>query len=136
MQGGVNTQMPINYSQLESKQIISNRQHVLDDSTVNSYIEAVEDQSSGVTNVPPMAIAALSLKGVIQDLEITGGTLHVGQEITFKNSINTPQTLLSQAEVIQNSLRGNQRFLVIGIMVTDGEGKEVMEARSTIMIPE
>ena len=136
MQGGVNTLMPINYSQLESKQIISNRQHVLDDSTVNSYIEAVEDQSSGVTNVPPMAIAALSLKGVIQDLEIPGGTLHVGQEITFKHSINTPQTLLSQAEVIQNSLRGNQRFLVIGIMVTDGEGKEVMEARSTIMIPE
>ena len=71
MQGGVNTLMPINYSQLESKQIISNRQHVLDDSTVNSYIEAVEDQSSGVTNVPPMAIAALSLKGVIQDLELS-----------------------------------------------------------------
>ncbi|MEE2885285.1 MAG: hypothetical protein VX701_06285 [Chloroflexota bacterium] len=128
--------MPINYSQLTSKQIVSNRQHVLDDSAVNSYIEAVDDQYSSVTNVPPMAIAALSLKGVIQDLEIPGGTLHVGQEITFKGAINIPQTLLSQASVIQNSLRGNQRFLVIGMLVTDEQGNEVMEARSTIMIPE
>ena len=136
MQCGVNALMPINYSQLTSKQIISNRQHILDDSTVNSYIEAVDDRSGSLTNVPPMAIAALSLKGVIQDLEIPGGTLHVGQEITFKGAVNTPQTLLSQATVIQNSLRGNQRFLVIGMLVTDGKGNEVMEARSTIMIPE
>ena len=70
MHCGVNSLMPINYSQLTSKQIVSNRQHVLDDSAVNSYIEAVDDQYSSVTNVPPMAIAALSLKGVIQDLEI------------------------------------------------------------------
>jgi len=136
MHCGVNSLMPINYSQLTSKQIVSNRQHVLDDSAVNSYIEAVDDQYSSVTNVPPMAIAALSLKGVIQDLEIPGGTLHVGQEITFKGAINIPQTLLSQASVIQNSLRGNQRFLVIGMLVTDEQGNEVMEARSTIMIPE
>ena len=76
--------MTVDHASLEPGQTISDRRYTLDDAAVSLYVAAVGDRSGlyeagdGVT--PPMAVAALGLRGVVEDLRIPGGTLHTSQE--------------------------------------------------------
>ncbi|MDA1347479.1 MAG: MaoC family dehydratase [Chloroflexi bacterium] len=127
--------MPIDYAELLANQVVSDQRYVLDDAAVSAYVEAVGDTSASSETAPPMAIAALSLRGVVQDLAIPGGTLHVGQEIQFKGAVSPPETLDCRATLLQNSVRGEWRFLVVRLEVEDSRGTQVMEGKSTIMVP-
>lgn len=133
--------MPIDYSTLVSGQEISNRTYDLDVTVVSRYVEAVADQTSlrseadGRELVPPMAVAALSLRGVVNDLAIPGGTLHAGQELEFKKTVAIGDTLACRATLLQNSVRGEWRFIVVQLGVEDDKGREVMAGKSTIMLP-
>ena len=130
--------MPVNYAKLGPGDEISRRTLILDEESVNRYAEAVADANivydeKGRRMVPPMAIAALSLGGVINDLEIPGGTVHASQELVFPKAVPVGSALGCTAKLIQNSTRGEWRFMVVDIRVT-GDG-EVMSGKSTIMLP-
>ena len=133
--------MPIDYSRLNPGDEISEKTYLLDAATVSRYIDAVVDRSrrdigeEGREAVPPMAVAALSLRGVVNDLQIPGGTLHVGQELEFCGAVSEGETLDCSATLVQNSVRGDWRFLVVRLEVANGEGIMVMGGKSTIMLP-
>ena len=133
--------MSVDYSQLTPGETISSRQLTLDSSTISKYREAVVDDSQlyseldGRELAPPMAIAALGLQGVIEDLAIPGGTLHVGQELSFIGAVPVGETLTCQAKLAQNSTRGELRFIVVTMQVEDGQGRKVVEGKSTITVP-
>ena len=65
----------------------------MDIETVSRYVDAVGDETfdspvmrgedSKQVCVPAMAVAAISVRGVVNDLQIPGGTLHLGQELQF-----------------------------------------------------
>ena len=95
--------------------------------------ELLEDDL-GRELVPPMAVAALSIRGAVEDLRIPGGTLHAGQEIRFSRAVALGTRLNCVATLTQNSVRGDWRFLVVDCSVTDNDS-EVMTGKSTIMIP-
>ncbi len=133
--------MTVDYAGLTPGQEISNRACVLDSATVLRYVDAVGDKSTlppaldGGEIVPPMAVAALTLRGVLADLAIPGGTVHAGQELEFKRSVQVGDTLACRARLAQSSVRGEWRFMVISIEACDGGGREVMEGKSTIIVP-
>ena len=133
--------MSVDYAKLAPGQEISRQTYTLDADAVSRYIDAVGDQSwLGSENeardlAPPMSVAALSLRGVVNDLAIPGGTLHVGQEVEFCGAVRTNTVLDCTATLMQNSVRGDFRFLVVGLEVKDGSGQRVMLGKSTIMIP-
>jgi acyl dehydratase len=133
--------MSVDYAQLAPGQEISSRTVVLDAVAVSRYVEAVEDRSAGLTSelggdpTPPMAIAALTLRGVLTDLAIPGGTVHAGQELEFKGAVRVGETLASRATLAQNSVRGAWRFMVVQVQAVDSTGRTVMEGKSTIMVP-
>ena len=133
--------MSIDYSTLAPGQEISNQVYDLDATVVSRYVGAVADESrlrdehDGRELVPPMAVAALSLRGVVNDLAIPGGTLHAGQELEFKGPVAVGDALACRATLIQNSVRGEWRFMVVKLGVEDGQGREVMAGKSTIMLP-
>ncbi len=133
--------MSVNYAELAPGQEISSRTVVLDAATVSRYVEAVEDRSAGPTSetagdpTPPMAIAALTLRGVLTDLAIPGGTVHAGQELEFKGAVSVGETLACRATLAQNSVRGDWRFMVVRLQAEDSTGRIVMEGKSTIMVP-
>ena len=133
--------MSVDYSKLVPGQKISGRSYVLDVETVSRYIDAVDDRSRLYSEdnkrglVPPMAVSALSLRGVINALEIPGGTLHVGQEFEFGRSVEVGESLECTATLTQNSVRGEWRFMVVEVEVDDSEGRRVMDGKSTIMVP-
>ena len=133
--------MSVNYAELTPGQEISSRTVVLDAATVSRYVEAVEDSSAGPASeigsgpTPPMAIAALTLRGVLTDLAIPGGTVHAGQELEFKAVVRVGETLACRATLAQNSVRGDWRFMVVRVQAKDSTGRVVMEGKSTIMVP-
>ena len=133
--------MPIDYSKLTLGDSVSKRTYVLDAATVSRYIDAVADRSrveigdEGRDAVPPMAVAAMSLRGVVNDLQIPGGTLHVGQELQFSEAVSEGETVDCSATLVQNSVRGDWRYMVVRLVALDSKGREVMGGKSTIMLP-
>ena len=133
--------MSVDYAALVPGQEISSQAVILDAATVSRYVEAVEDRSVGPASeisggpAPPMAIAALTLRGVLTDLAIPGGTVHAGQELEFKGTVRVGETLACKATLAQNSVRGDWRFMVVRVQAEDSTGRIVMEGKSTIMVP-
>jgi len=133
--------MSIDYATLLPGQTVSRRSYLLDAGTVAGYVDAVEDRSrewnkSGDDSfAPPMAVTALALRGVINDLAVPGGTLHVGQEIDFKEAVQPGEPLDCEAKVAQNSVRGEWRFMTVQLAVKDAKGRQVMTGKSTIILP-
>ena len=130
----------ISYSDLEIGTIVSKQSYVLDRESVQKYILAVEDstfstvaESSNIA--PPMSIAALSLRGVVNDLNIPGGTLHIGQELSFLKTVPVGMYLECEAVLSSNSVRGDFRFMVVDLSVRDDVKEHVMKGKSTIMLP-
>jgi acyl dehydratase len=133
--------MPLDYAALAVGDTISDRTFPIDTNAVEKYVGAVRDQS-GVFDgadsepiVPPMAVAAFALRGVLEDLGIPNGTLHTGQEMTFSGAVPVGDTLSCQAKVAQNSVRAGFRFIGVGMDVRDRSNRQVMSAKSMIMVP-
>jgi len=130
----------ISYSELEIGTIVSKQSYLLDRESVQKYILAVEDSTNSTvaesSNIaPPMSIAALSLRGVVNDLNIPGGTLHIGQELSFLKTVPVGMYLECEAVLSSNSVRGYFRFMVVDLGVRDDVKEHVMKGKSTIMLP-
>ena len=129
------------YGELQPGQEISRHSYRVDESLVSDYVTAVQGEAPAMKNecgvqfVPAMAVAALSIRGVVQDLRIPGGTVHAGQELEFMSAVAIGNSLECVATLMQNSIRGDWRFLVIDCRVTNGDSADVMTGKSTIMVP-
>ena len=129
------------YGELKPGTQISSKEYELEPDLVSDYVDAVQHQNGlleddqGRDLVPPMAVAALSIRGAVEDLRIPGGTLHAGQEIRFSRAVAVGTRLNCVAMLTQNSVRGDWRFLVVDCRVTEDDDSEVMTGKSTIMIP-
>ena len=133
--------MPLDYVNLSIGDVVSCREFVLDLDTVSEYVAAVGDRSnvfepeSVSPMVPPMAIGALSLRGVLDDLGIPPGTLHAGQEMEVFDSVLVGETLKCRATIAQNSVRRGVRLVGVKMDVVRGARTIVMSAKSMIMVP-
>lgn len=129
------------YAELKPGRRFSDRIYALDSDMVAGYVRAVQDANplapdeSGREVVPPMAVAALGLRGAVEDLRIPGGTLHAGQEFDFAAAVRVGDSLRCEASIAQNSVRGGWRFLVVECKATDDGGAQVMSGKSSLMIP-
>ena len=134
--------MPVDYSLLEPGHQISSHSYILYEDTISRYVEAVGGQhpmrseENGKAFVPPMAVAAMWLRGVVKDLAIPGGTLHIGQELEFKRAVTTGETVKCLATVVQNTVRRGMRFMVVKLEIDGVDGRRVMEGRGTLTLPE
>ena len=128
------------YGELKPGTQVSRKIYDLEPDLVSDYVDAVQHENGlleddqGRELAPPMAVAALSIRGAVEDLRIPGGTLHAGQEIGFTRAVAVGTRLVCVATLTQNSVRGDWRFLVVDCSVTEDDS-EVMTGKSTIMIP-
>ena len=133
--------MSIDYSILETGQIISSRTYCLSADVVERYVEAVGGRppmligTTKVPAVPPMAVASLSLRGVVEDMGIPSGTLHSGQELEFHMVVSVGESVKCEASISQSSVRGGRQFVTVALSVCDSEGLQVMSGKSTLVTP-
>ncbi len=110
----------------------------VDSATVADYLKAVEEdniiyQNTGL--VPPMALAALALKALINTISMPPGTIHVSQEFEFIAAANTRDTLTSQARVSRVQERGKLHLMTVDISVVNQEQKPVLAGKTSFVLP-
>ncbi len=133
--------MPHDYAGLSVGDTISDRIFPVGIDGVEKYAAAVRDESGifdpsdARPTVPPMAVATFALRGVLDDLGIPEGTLHVGQEMSFLGAVSVGDELHCRAVISQNAVKTGFRLLAVGMDVRDGDDRQVMTAKSTILVP-
>ena len=133
--------MSRDYAALAVGDTISDRTFPLGLEGVERYTSAVRDESGvfdpmdELPTVPPMAVATFALRGVLDDLGIPEGTLHVGQEMAFLGAVCADEELNCKATIAQNAVKTGFRLLAVGMEVRDRNDRQVMTAKSTILVP-
>ena len=133
----------LEYESLVLGDIVSERFYSVDSDTVEVYLEAIgasskpADPDNDGKNwfAPPMSVAALGLRGVIQDLSIPEGTLHVSQDLEFNQTVKVGARLFCQAKLSQNSTRSGKRFIAVDLKVEDTNRATVLTGKSTLVMP-
>jgi acyl dehydratase len=126
------------YQDLKAGQEFPPAAFQVDSATVVDYLKAVEEdnviyQNTGL--VPPMALAALALKALIDTISMPPGTIHVSQEFEFIDAVNTRDTLTSQAKVSRVQERGKLHLMTVNISVVNQEQKPVLAGKTSFVLP-
>ena len=129
---------PLDIATLAAGETLPQVSYVLDAASVEAYRNAVEDGSLLYREepklVPPMAVAALALRGLLEALSMPPGTIHAGQELTFSQALPVGAQVSCNLTIAQNSVRGEWRFVTVEISVTQQE-REVLRGKTTLLVP-
>ncbi len=116
----------------------------LDAGDVHRYLEAVEDRSNaygqgpegGPAWVPPLAVATMALRAILEQVKLPAGAVHTGQEVEFQRAVPVGASLRSQARVAQRSeMRGVVVSVVEFDVAEDGAAAPAVVGRATLMAP-
>ena len=82
-----------------------------------------------------MAVAALSLKALIDAISMPPGTVHVSQEFEFLANVKTGDTLTSRAVVSRVQERGKLHLINVDTSVLNQESKPVLKGKTGFILP-
>ncbi len=105
---------------------------------VREYVAAVEDEAIGTLDgdlAPPMAVAALAVRSLLEGAELPPGAIHVGQEMTFLRPLRAGERLAVQARVASRGERQGWVLMGIDLNVDDESRGQVMTGRATVTMP-
>jgi acyl dehydratase len=115
----------------------------LEEAAVRGYLEAVEDaalsalcQAEGQAWAPPMAVAALALRGLMEAMGLPAGAVHASQEFEFRRPVAVGERLASRAWVAHRSQRSGWLALAVEMEATDEAGEAVLAGRASVLIPQ
>jgi acyl dehydratase len=110
----------------------------LTDDWVDGYISAVEDEAIaaalGDGAVPPMAVAALGVRALLEHAGLPTGTLHAGQELAFSSPVRRGDTLTASARVGSRGERAGWVLMGVDLRV-ERPGETVMTGRGLLSFP-
>ncbi|MGQ9572441.1 MAG: MaoC family dehydratase [Dehalococcoidia bacterium] len=116
---------------------------VLDEEAVARYLEAVEDEAfprvaeaEGEAWVLPMAVAALVLRSLMEEMALPVGSIHTSQELEFVRPVEVGEHITCRAWVGYRSQRGGYWVLAVELEAADETGQPVLAGRSTVMVPQ
>jgi hypothetical protein len=101
---------------------------------VRAYLAAVGDANDYGHTVPPLAIAALGLNRLQEQIALPEGSLHTGQEVEHHGLVLVGQTVTLTGRIAQRSERQGFVISVIEFEVA-GAASVAIRARTTIMAP-
>lgn len=129
----------IEYSQLETGYEFPPSLYKLDASVVATYLKAVEDTSYPYENnkvVPPMAIAASAIAALSRSICLPPGTIHISQELEFRDEARIDDGLTGYARVNRKWSRGRFHFLDVEFNICGHDQKTVLTGRTSFILPQ
>jgi acyl dehydratase len=105
---------------------------------VREYVASVEDGAIGEIDgdyVPPMAIAALALRALLEGARLPDGAIHLGQELAFLRPVRVGEKLHASARVVSRGERQGWVLTGVEMDVTAGDGSPVMRGRALATMP-
>ena len=104
---------------------------------VADYIAATGDETTQKLDgdlVPPMALAALSIRALIEASPLPPGTLHAGQELSFRRAVRIGEELTAKAHIVSRGERPGWVLMSVEFKVS-AAGEPVMSGRATVTFP-
>ena len=129
--------MPVSLASLRRGHDFPPARFTLSPEWVGEYTSAVGDEaigSAGEGLVPPMAVAALSIRALIQASPLPDGSLHAGQELSFRRPVRVGEELTVNARIVSRGERAGWVLLSVDFDAQAG-GETVMTARGTLTFP-
>ena len=105
---------------------------------VQEYVAAVEDGAIGGLGwdvVPPMAVAALSIRALLDSAKLPPGAIHLGQDLAFLRPVGMGERLSVRARVASRGERQGWVLMGIDLNVEDELRASVMMGRATVTMP-
>jgi acyl dehydratase len=102
---------------------------------VAEYRAAVEDQIDAPGDLPPLALAAFSIRALLDQAALPEGAIHVSQEVSFLNRVEPGGTVVSRARVASRGERRGWVLMGMELSIVDEGGKSMMSGRATITFP-
>ncbi len=105
---------------------------------VSEYTAAVEDGAVGsVPDIPypPMALAAFSVRALLDQASLPGGAIHVAQELNFALDAESSDVLIARARIASRGERQGWVLMSIELEIGDETGSPLMSGRATITFP-
>jgi len=117
----------------------------LDPAMVQRYLAATDDDNalywheSAPRVVPPLAVAALSLRAIAAGVSLAPGSIHSAQDLTFHRAVTVGETLQARARVVTASKRRDFTALAIestiGAVDADGEPAAISGRMTLLAAP-
>ncbi|HSP56329.1 MAG TPA: MaoC family dehydratase [Dehalococcoidia bacterium] len=104
---------------------------------VAGYVAATCDETTGTVcpeAVPPMALAAVSIRALLDSAKLPAGAIHVGQELAFYRMVRAGERLSIHARIVSRGERAGWVLLAVDVAVESG-GDNVMSGRSVVTFP-
>src|SRR5437667_967663 len=104
---------------------------------VAGYVRSVEDDAIGSVvefGFPPLALAACSIRALLDQAALPDGAIQVGQELSFSLNRDTESEVGARARVAS---RGERQGWVVGGIELSGEmgsGAGMMSGRATLTL--
>lgn len=110
---------------------------------VARYFRAIGATDGTETNqavsqfVPPLAVIALALSGLQEQIPLPAGAIHAGQELQTHRVLPVPSVLQCDAVISQRAQRAGWIILSIDIAATmDDDGQPAVSGRTTLLLPD
>lgn len=101
---------------------------------IAAYLRATGDHGDYGDAVPPLAVVALGLNALQEQISLPEGSLHTGQEVEHERAARVGDELTLTGRIAQRSERQGFVISVIEFEVSSSAGV-IARARTTIMAP-
>ena len=101
---------------------------------IDAYLGAVGDNNNYGDTVPPLAVVALALAKLQEQVSLPEGALHTAQEVEHIRAVRSEEPLTMRARIAQRSERQGFVISVIEFDIATGD-QPAIHARTTLMAP-
>ena len=125
----------IDFTTLERGDTLPSFEIRLESDDVAAYLEATgEDPARWREFVPPLALGAFTLAGLMERVVVPDGVVHTGQEFTFDAPVAHGQPLEASLAV---AARSERRGAVMTVVASElrADGALVGSGRMTVLVP-
>jgi hypothetical protein len=102
---------------------------------VSNYVVAVEDETTPQRAIPPLALATLSIRSLLDQASLPEGAIHVSQEVNFWLAHPPRGEVVAKARIASRGERAGWVLMGIELAFQDSSGSSIMSGRATITFP-
>lgn len=129
----------IDYASVVTGYVIASTGYTFLKSDVDAYLGATGDDAalyrdSGI--IPPMAVAALAMGAISDNIAFPEGAVHVSQQMQFGGAVKVGDSVNCTSKVLGRRRRGQFNMLTLGIDISNEDGKPVYSGRTSVLLPQ
>lgn len=126
--------MTIDLSRVAAGDVLADFAFAVTADDVHDYLDATgEVNELWETHVPPLALGALVLAGLIARAGGLEGLVHTGQQISFRRAVTIDESLGGRFTVISHSKRKGVYINALKLEISSDDGP-VAEGRTTLLL--